>query len=117
MRKRAERLAHVQNTHSQYNRPEIGTKIAYKANRDGVAERFADRAGQKTLEVDLALSTYDDELLQDLELSILKTAKQHDAHTLYLLQTVPEIGKILSLGLLYEIHELDHFPTVQDLIS
>jgi transposase len=117
MRKRAELLAHVHNTNSQYNLPEIGKKIAYKANRDGVAERFADPAVQKTIEVDLALITYYDELLKDLELSILKTAKQHDAHTLYLLQTVPGIGKILSLVLLYEIHDIDRFASVQDFVS
>src|SRR5687768_2464346 len=71
-------LAHVQNTNSQYNLPEIGKKIAYKANREGVAERFAEAAVQKTIEVDLALITYYDQLLKDLELSILKTAKHHD---------------------------------------
>jgi transposase len=102
MRKRAELLVHVQNTNSQYNLPEIGKKIAYKANRDGVAERFADASVQKTIEVDLALMTYYDELLKDLELYILKTARHHDPHTLYLLQTVPGIGKILSLVLLYD---------------
>ena len=37
MRKRAELLAHVQNTNSQYNLPEMGKKIAYKTHRDGVA--------------------------------------------------------------------------------
>jgi len=68
MRKRAELLAHVQNTNSQYNLPEIGKNIAYQANRDGVAERFEEAAVQKTIEVDLALITYDDELLRDLEL-------------------------------------------------
>jgi transposase len=47
----------------------------------------------------------------------LKTAKQHDANTLYLLQTVPGIGKILSLVLLYEIHNMDRFPRVQDFVS
>src|SRR5215475_655837 len=31
MRKRAELLAHIQNTNSQYNLPEIGKKLAYKA--------------------------------------------------------------------------------------
>jgi transposase len=31
MRKRAELLAHVQNTNSQYNLPDIGKKIAYQA--------------------------------------------------------------------------------------
>ena len=54
-RKRAELLAHIQNTNSQYNLPEIGKKLAYKANRDGVAERLADPAVQKSIEVDLAL--------------------------------------------------------------
>jgi transposase len=117
MRKRSELLSHVQNTNSQYNLPEIGKKIAYQANREGVAERFEEAAVQKTIEVDLALITYDDERLKDLELTILKTAKRHDAYTLYLLQTVPGIGKILSLVLLYEIHRIDRFPSVQEFAS
>ena len=116
-RKRGELLAHVQNTNSQYNLPAIGKKIASKANRDGVAERFADPAVQKSIEVDLALITYYDELLRDLELTIVKTAKHHDANTLYLLQTVPGIGKILSLVLLYEMHDIKRFPRVQDFAS
>jgi transposase len=116
-RKRGELLAHVHNTNSQYNLPAIGKKIAYKANRTGVAERFADPAVHKSIEVDLALITYYDELLRDVELSIVKTAKHHDANTLYLLQTVPGIGKILSLVLLYEIHDIARFPRVQDFAS
>jgi transposase len=117
MRKRAELLAHVQNTNSQYNLPEIGKKLAYKANRDGVADRFADPAVHKSIEIDLALITYYDQLLNDVALSIVKAAKHHDAHTLYLLQTVPGIGKILSLVLLYEMHEIARFPTVQDFVA
>jgi len=116
-RKRGELLAHVQNTNSQYNLPAIGKKIAYKANRDGVAERFADPAVQKSIAVDLALITYYDELLRDVELTIVQTAKHHDAQTLYLLHTVPGIGKILSLVLLYEIHDIARFPRVQDFAS
>jgi transposase len=117
MRKRAELLTHVQQTNSQYNLPEIGKKIAYKANRDGVAERFPDPAVQKSIEVDLALIGHYDHLLRDVELSVLKTAKQHDANTLYLLRTVPGIGEILSLVLLYEIHDIERFPRVQDFVS
>src|SRR3989440_3477170 len=86
MRKRAELLAHVQNTNSQYNLPEIGKKMAYKANRAGVADRFADPAVHKSIEIDLALITYYAQLLNDVELAIVKAAKHHDAHTLYLLQ-------------------------------
>jgi transposase len=116
-RKRAELLAHSQNTNSQYNLPEIGKKLAYKANRDGVAERFPEPAVQKSMEVDLALLGYYDPLLNDLELHIVKAAKQHDANTLYLLQTVPGIGTILSLVLLYESQDLRRFPSVQDVVS
>jgi hypothetical protein len=57
MRKHAEFLAHIQDTNSQYNLPDIDKKIAYKANREGVAERFEGAAMQQTLEVDLALIT------------------------------------------------------------
>jgi transposase len=117
MRQRAELLTHIQQTNSQYNLPEIGQKIAYKANRDGVAERFPAPAVQKSIEVDLALIGHYDELLRDLELAIVTTAKQHDANTLYLLQTVPGIGKILRLVLLYEIHDIARFPRVQDFVS
>src|SRR5262249_18725402 len=116
-RKRAELLAHVQNTNSQSNLPEIGKKIAYKANRDGVAERFPEPAVQKSVEVDLALIDYDDQLLSDLELTILQTAKQHDAQSLYRLQSVPGLGKILSLVWLYEMHDITRFPRVQDFVS
>ena len=116
-RKRAELLTHIQNTNSQYNLPEIGKKLAYKANRTGVAERFPDPAVQKSMEVDLALIGHYDQLLSDVELTLVKAAKQHDAQALYLLQTVPGIGKILSLVLLYEIHDIARFPRVQDFVS
>ena len=55
MRKRAALLPHIQHANRQYNLPEIGQKIAYKANRAGVAERFSDPAVQQSIGVDLAL--------------------------------------------------------------
>jgi transposase len=116
-RKRAELLAPVQTTNSPSNLPDLGKKIAYKANREGVAERLEEAAVQKTIEVDLALITYDDEPLKDLELYSLKTAKQHEANTWYRLPTLPGIGKILSLVLRYEIHDIRRFPSVQDFAS
>lgn len=117
MRHRAELLAHVQNTNSQYNLPPLGKKIAYKANRDGVSERFPLPCVRKSLQVDLALLDYYDRLLTDLELYITRTAKGHDPHSFYLLRSVPGIGKVLSLIILYEIHEIDRFPRVQNFAS
>jgi hypothetical protein len=96
-RTRAELLAHIQNTNSQYNWPEIGKKLAYKANRAGVAERFSEPAVPKRMAVALALIGYYDHLLNDVELHMVRAARQHDAPTLYLLQTRPGSGKILRL--------------------
>jgi transposase len=116
-RQRAELLAHIQNTDSQYNLPEIGKKLADKGNRDGVAERFLAPAVQKSVEVDLVLIDHYDRLLSDVELTIVQTAKQHNAQALYRRQSVPGIGKILSLVLLYEMHDITRFPRVQDFVS
>jgi transposase len=117
MRKRAELLPHVQKTNRQYNLPEIGKKLAYKANRQGVAERFPDPAVPKSIEVDLALIDHDDRLLSDLELYIVNTATQHDANTFYRRRSGPGIGKILSLVLLYEMHDIHRCPRVQACVS
>src|SRR5713101_653269 len=55
-------------------------------------------------------------LFEELD-SIEQLAKRHDANTLYLRQTCPGIGKILSLVLLYDIHHIDRFPRVQEFAS
>jgi len=46
-----------------------------------------------------------------------KTAKQHDYHTLYLLRSIPGVGQILALVILYEIHDIKRFARVQDFSS
>jgi len=117
MRKRAELLAHIQNTASQYNLPAFEKRIAYESNRAGLPDHFDHPVVRKSIGVDLALIEHYDRLLKELELYILRTARQHDPNALYRLRTVPGIGKILSLVLLYEIHDIRRFPTVQDFAS
>src|SRR2546422_1263557 len=116
-RKRAELLAHMQNTSSQYNLPEIGKKLAYKANREGVEEHFPEPSVHKTIELDLALIDHYDKLLGEVELYITRTAKGHDAQSFARLQSVPGIGQILALVILYEIQAIARFPRVQDFVS
>jgi len=48
---------------------------------------------------------------------MVTTAQQHDANTLYWLQTVPGLGTLLSRVLLYEMHAIARFPRVQDFVS
>ncbi len=117
MRKRSELLAHIQNTNSQYCLPQFGKKIAYKTNREGVAEQFTDLSVRKSMEMDLSLIDHYDKLLTDVELYITQTAKVHDVNAFHRLRSVPGIGKILALVVLYEIHDINRFPTVQDFVS
>ena len=115
--KRAELLAHVQNTNYQYNLPEIGKKIAYKANREGIADLFPDVSVKKSIELDLALLNHYDQLLPPLEHEISLIAKTHDADSYFRIRSVPGIGRILGLVILYEIHDIDRFDRVQDFVS
>jgi transposase len=114
---RAERLAHIQNTNSQYNLPEIGKKLAYQANREGVEEHFPDPSVRKTIEVDLSLIDHSDKLLGEVELYITRSAKAHDGQAFVRLQSVQGIGRILALVILYEIQDITRFPRVQDFVS
>jgi transposase len=117
--KRAEAITHVQNTNSQYNFPVFGKKLAYAANRAAlaVAERFTDPSVKKSVEVDLDLIDHLDQSIGDLELYLTRTAKVDDIHTYQRLKTVPGVGPILALVLLYEIHDIRRFDTVGQFLS
>ena len=117
VRKRGQLLAHIQNTRAQYNLPEFGRRLAYPANRDGVLEHFADASVRKSIEVDLALLERYDTLITDLELVLVRTAKQHDGDAFHRLRSVPGIGKVLALTILYEIHDITRFARVQEFAS
>jgi transposase len=109
--KRAEVVAHVVNTNSQYNLPAFGKKLIYARNRKAlnIAARFADPSVRTNIEVDLHLLDSLDELIGDVELYLERTVKVDDADTFYRLRSIPGVGKILSLVLLYEIHDIDRF--------
>jgi transposase len=115
--KRAELLAHIQNTNSQYNLEPFGKKIARKANREGLVECFPDPCVQRSMALDLALIEVYDRELDALERYILRTAKRHDARALQVLRTVPGIGQTLSLVILYEVHDITRFERVGNFLS
>ena len=117
VRKRAELLAHLQNTNRQYHLPEIGKKLASKANREGVEEHFPDPRVRKTIEVEVSLMTHSDKLLGEVALDITRTAKGHEGQTYARLQSVPGIGTILALVIRYEIQDLARLPRVPDFVS
>jgi transposase len=119
VRKRAEALVHLQNTNSQYNHPPLTKKLSYAANRAelDLPARFADPSVKKNVELDLALLDTYDEHIRAVELYLTRTAKVDDPQAFQRLLSVPGVGKVLALVLLYEIHDIRRFPEVGQFLS
>ena len=117
MRRRSELLAHIHMTYQQYNLDCPNRRLRYAGNREGLTDPFHDGSVKKMMAVDVAVIDRLDELISDLELFITRHAKVHDSQTFYLLRSVPGIGKVLALILMYEIHHIRRFASVGDFIS
>ncbi len=116
-RKRGELFAHIQNTATQYNLPEPLGRIAKPSERGEVAKKFRDPIVRAMVEVDLATIEHYEDLLGTLERHLEKIAVGHDPVTLALLKSIPGVGKILGMVLLYEIEDISRFPREQDFAS
>jgi len=118
VRQRGQLIAHIVNTNSQFNLPPLPKKLAYAGNRsDEIAARFRDPSTQLMIRSDLALIDNYDEQIKKLELHLTQTAKIDDPVTFQFLRTVPGIGPILGLILLYEIDQIGRFPEVGNFLS
>jgi len=117
-RKRAELIAHIQNTNHQYNFADLG-RVSRKCdrNKSGVSDRFTDPSVQKSIDLDISLIEHYDKLLNSLEQELSNIAKVHDADSYFRLRSIHGIGRILGLTILYEIHDINRFPRVQDFVS
>lgn len=116
VRRRSELLAHVQLVNQQYNHDPFEKMLQYASNRD-VLDRFEQPSVRLSVEADLKTVDHYDKLLTQLEKDLVRQATLHDPRACRLLRTIPGIGKILSLVLLYEIHTIDRFPSVGDFLS
>ncbi len=117
MRRRGEALGHIQMTYMQYNLQSPKLRIRYAGNREALTDPFEDGSVKKMLAVDLAVIERYDEVIKDLELFLVRHAKVHDGQTFYLLRSVPGIGKVLALTLMYEIHNIRRFAGVGQFVS
>jgi transposase len=118
VRQRAQLLAHIVNTHTQFNLPPLAKKLTYKTNRsDDLVERFTDPSTKLAVTADLGLIDAYDHQIADLERHPVKNAKVDDPVTFGLLRTVPGIGPILGLTRLYEIDDMRRFPEPGNFLS
>jgi transposase len=118
VRQRAQLIAHIVNTNSQFNLPPLTRKLTYSANRtDDFAARFEHPSTRLSVEADLALIDSYQEQVANLERHLVKNAKVDDPVTFGLLRSVPGIGPILGLVLLYEVDRISRFPEVGNFLS
>ena len=82
-----------------------------------VLDRFEEDSVRLNVEADLHMVGHYDRLIKQLETNLQRHAKVHDPQASSLLRTIPGIGNILSLVMLYEIHVIDRFPSVGDFLS
>jgi transposase len=119
VRQRAQFLTHIQNTNSQYNLPPLNKRLSYAAHRadPDLIQRFPFESVQRSVRTDLRLIDTLDDAIRELELYLTRSAKIDDPRTYHLLRTIPGIGPVLALILLYEIHDIGRFPEVSNFAS
>jgi transposase len=104
-------------THHQYNLPSPGRRISYRSNRDGLEVGFEDQSVRESMGADVTLANHYEAVINQLELAVLRQARGHDANSLELLRSIPGVGKVLALTMLYEIHDIARFPRVGEFAS
>lgn len=119
VRQRSGFFTHLQILNAQYNLPPFSKKLAFAANREelDIAQRFTDKSVQKNAAADLTLIDCLDAQIAELELYLTRTAKVDDLQTYHRLQSIPGVGKILALVLLYEIHDVKRFASCGQFLS
>jgi transposase len=117
--KRAELITHLEILNAQNNLPPFGKKLAYAANRAelDIPQRFSDASVRMSVTLDLDLIDKLDELIAKVELHLTRTVKVDDVQTYHRLRTIPGVGPILALVLLYEMHRVERFEQVGQFLS
>jgi transposase len=102
---------------AEQKRRDVTAAFHHPRNRIGLAEAVPDPIVGANIEADLAMAERLDDIIRSLERTIRRRAKIDAPDTLELLQTIPGIGRVLALTLLYEIHHIERFPRVGDFLS
>ena len=114
VRQRALLIAHIQNEASQYNPPALHQEAHLRpGNREEPQRRRPlppIPSVKRSIQTDLALIDAYDSQIGELELYLHRHAKIDDGDTYHRLLSIPGVGKILALILLYVIHDIARFP-------
>ena len=114
---RAEAYAHIQTVFRQNCMIISPGDVKNKKTRRSLKNKINDKQIISSIEMDLDVIDNFDALLNPIEAEIRAKAKFHDRTTLNLLLTVPGIGDMMSLVILYEIGDINRFASPQNFSS
>jgi transposase len=116
---RTDHLARLQSHQLAHNRPTLPARNCY--NRDPWEQTLLSReenpASQLVLTNELAIVRHFDTQITAIETQLQRFTKQIACRDYTLLQSLPGIGQNLGATLLYEIGDIDRFPSVKDFLS
>ena len=115
---RGEGYSHIQNTFAQQANFDIcREEIRQKTTRRTIPQRLDHPDLALSLDCDLDLIDELDTMTYKIEKQVLAQAKHHDRNALAILMSVPGIGEILALTILYEIHTITRFKSARHFSS
>lgn len=117
MKIRAEAYAHIQTIFRQHCMNISSHDVKNKITRRELIYRMTDHHLQSNIEMNLDVIDFLDTKLNKIEREIRTQAKEQDRTTHNLLLTVPGIGDMMSLVILYEIGDIKRFESAQKFSS
>ena len=110
-------------THVSMNQTAEGLVPAVKGghNRDVWLERilaqYENPLHRLAAKCDMDVIRAYDVQIENLEAEVIRQAKRHEGRDYQLLTTVPGIGRILAMTILFELDAVERFPTVKQFLS
>jgi len=117
MKIKAEAYTHIQTIFRQHSMNITPKDVKDKKNRRELINRFSNSSIQSNIELNLDIIDFFDPKLNKIEREIRAEAKNYDRTTHNLLLTVPGIGDMMSLVILYEIGDITRFESAQKFSS
>src|SRR4030095_1352055 len=116
--RRSELLARIHCHQLAHNRiPAKQSRWTRDDWEEALLKAEGDPLRQLALSNDLAMIRHFDHQIYEVEKALQRQTQQVAAREYALLQTVPGIGEHLGLTILYEIGDIQRFPTVKDFLS
>jgi len=118
VRIRAEAYSHIRMTAHQYAIDNLGGQhLKTKSARDAALSVFSKLGLEHVVASDLDVIASLSPVIDNIEKQIRVSAINHNPRDFAMLQTVPGIGEMLSMVILYETHDIRRFPKHQNYAS